>query len=83
MTLTMRLLRAAAIVTLRMNGWSKKLTDRPTDRPNNKQILHYTDATDACLSNPPKKGIFHPPKELMLAINCFLYAMNVCFYAPN
>ena len=40
-TLTMRLLQAADIVTLRLNGWSKKLTDRPTDRLNNKPILHY------------------------------------------
>ena len=36
-TLTMRLLRAAEIVSLRLNGWRKKLTDGPTDRPNNKK----------------------------------------------
>jgi hypothetical protein len=39
-TLTRRLLPSAEIVTLRLNEWSKKLTDRPSDRPNNKQTLH-------------------------------------------
>jgi hydroxymethylpyrimidine/phosphomethylpyrimidine kinase len=38
--LTRRLLPAAESVTLRLNEWSQKLMDRPSDRPNNKQTLH-------------------------------------------
>ena len=39
-TLTRRLLPAAEVVAVRLNEWSKKLTDRPSDRQNNKQRLH-------------------------------------------